>query len=312
MKREVKIGVFALLMLVALYAMFNYFKGQNIFSSTNDYYVVYENVSGLEVSSPVDIKGMQVGVVTDVQLDTESDGVRVTMQVKKAYPIPVDSRARLYSTSIMGGKGICLELGTSSEVFEADAEIPASVEADMLGSITSQVGGLVDGLQTTLGKVNGTLDGVNGVIADNSATIKDAVANVDDITANVNKLLADKGDEIRSIVDGLNSLADNLKNNSEKIDGIIASVDNIADSLQSADLRGVVDNLSTTLSELSVTLANVNQGDGTVSKAINDPELYNSLVSAVDNLSVLLADLKENPKKYINVTVFGRKEKEAQ
>ena len=296
-------------MMFALYAMFNFFKGKNVFSNTNDYYVVYENVGGLQVSSPVDIKGMEVGVVTGIELDSESEGVRVTMQVKKAYPIPVDSRARMYSTSLMGGKGICLDLGTSSEMFEDEATITAAVEPDMLGGLTSQVGDLAGGLQTTLDKVNTTLDGVNGVIADNSAAIKGAVSNVDDITANVNRLLADKSTEIRGIVDGLNSLAANLERNSDKIDGIIADVEGITDSLQEADLRGVVDNLAVTLNELSATLASVNGGDGTVSKAINNPELYNSLVSAVDNLSVLLADLKENPKKYINVTVFGGKDK---
>ncbi|MBP3425686.1 MAG: MCE family protein [Rikenellaceae bacterium] len=309
MKREVKVGLFALIMMFALYAMFNFFKGKNVFSNTNDYYVVYENVGGLQVSSPVDIKGMEVGVVTGIELDSESEGVRVTMQVKKAYPIPVDSRARMYSTSLMGGKGICLDLGTSSEMFEDEATITAAVEPDMLGGLTSQVGDLAGGLQTTLDKVNTTLDGVNGVIADNSAAIKGAVSNVDDITANVNRLLADKSTEIRGIVDGLNSLAANLERNSDKIDGIIADVEGITDSLQEADLRGVVDNLAVTLNELSATLASVNGGDGTVSKAINNPELYNSLVSAVDNLSVLLADLKENPKKYINVTVFGGKDK---
>lgn len=302
-------GLFALIMMFALYAMFNFFKGKNVFSNTNDYYVVYENVGGLQVSSPVDIKGMEVGVVTGIELDSESEGVRVTMQVKKAYPIPVDSRARMYSTSLMGGKGICLDLGTSSEMFEDEATITAAVEPDMLGGLTSQVGDLAGGLQTTLDKVNTTLDGVNGVIADNSAAIKGAVSNVDDITANVNRLLADKSTEIRGIVDGLNSLAANLERNSDKIDGIIADVEGITDSLQEADLRGVVDNLAVTLNELSATLASVNGGDGTVSKAINNPELYNSLVSAVDNLSVLLADLKENPKKYINVTVFGGKDK---
>lgn len=310
MKREVKVGVFALVMMVALYAMFNYFKGKNVFSNTNDYYVVYDNVGGLQVSSPVDIKGMEVGVVTNIELDEQSDGVKVTMQVKKAYKIPTDSRARMYSASLMGGKGICLDLGTSTEVFESGSVIPAAVEPDMLGGLTSQVGDLAGGLQTTLDKVNTTLDGVNDVIADNSATLKDAVSNVDDITANINRLLADKSAEIRGIVDGLNSLAANLERNSDKIDGIIANVEGIADSLQAANLRGVIDNLSVTLDELGTTLSSINGGEGTVSKAINDPELYDSLVSAVDNLSVLLADLKENPKKYINVTVFGgRKDK---
>ncbi len=298
-------------MMFALYGLFNYFKGQNIFSSTYNYYVVYDNISGLEVSSPVDIKGMQVGVVTDVQLDPQSDGVRVTMQVEKKYPLPIDTRARLYSVSLMGGKGVCLELGSASEVYEPESTITADVEPDMIGALTSQVGTLADGLQTTLNKVNEALDGINGVIADNSQTIKGAVANVDAITANVNRLLADKSSEIRGIVDGLNSLAANLERNSDKIDTIVEDVAGITTSLEEANVRGVVDNLSTTLAELSVVLNSVNNGDGTVSKAINDPELYSSLVDAVDNLSHLLADLKENPKRYINVTVFGRKEKES-
>lgn len=308
-RKEVKVGLFALLTIAVLYLMLNYFKGKDLIGRNVTYYAMYDDVTGLQVSSPVDIRGMKVGVVTAVTLDDKSGLIKVAMQVDKHYRIPVDSRAKLYSSNLMGSKAIELEMGKSADLLHKNGTMQSYVEADVLGEIGGKVGSLADDLHNTLSKVNDAVDNINSIIEQNSEGIHGAVNNIDGITANINTLLKDKSEQIKNIVDGLNALSDNLQKNSEEINSIIANASTVTDSLRSADLKGVINNLSSAVGELHTTLAAVNNGQGSVGKAINNPDLYNSLVDAVDNLSTLLTDLKRNPKKYINVTVFGRKEK---
>ena len=110
MKKELKVGLFAVLVLVVGWGVVRYLKGSSIFSKTNTYYAYYEQVSGLQPASYVVLYGVKVGSVTNITLDEDpSKGVEVEFTVDKRYKIPVDSKAKIFSDGIMGGKAIDIE-----------------------------------------------------------------------------------------------------------------------------------------------------------------------------------------------------------
>ena len=81
MRREVKIGIFAVLMIGALWAGIRFLKGFDIFSRNAVYYAAYDQVDGVQNASPILIRGVKVGAVTDISFDP-SIGNEVVLQLK--------------------------------------------------------------------------------------------------------------------------------------------------------------------------------------------------------------------------------------
>ena len=114
LSREVKIGLYAIITLAALYWGINFLKGQDIFSSSHKYYATYDQVNGVQKSAGIVIKGFKVGVVSDISYDPQkSDRIIVEFSIKRKFQIPENSKARIYSDGLLGGKAIEIELGDS-------------------------------------------------------------------------------------------------------------------------------------------------------------------------------------------------------
>lgn len=304
MKREVKIGLFALAMLSCLYLGINYLKGKDFFSGDTTYYAHYDQTGGLQTSSPVLLRGVKVGSVTGIEIDPEnSDKVHVTVGIKKRINIPVDSRLKLFSNGIMGGKAIELIPGTSDNMFERHAVIPSESESGLLEFASMSMESIIGEATRVMNSLEATSNSLNAIIADNAENIHGIVANLDETSrqfaeARIGKMLGDIG-EFSAV----------LKNNSARFDNIIGNFDEISDALAGADLRGTVDSLGRSIDRLNTVLAGLSDGNGSAGMLLTDPALYDSLVAASGNLSALLADLQENPKKYVHFSLFGKKNK---
>lgn len=81
------------------------------------------------------------------------------------------------------------------------------------------------------------------------------------------------------------------------------------DNLAKADIAGSVENLKATIAGLNAVVAKLNSQDGSLGKLMNDKTLYNNLTNTVRSANILLDDLRVHPKRYVNVSVFGRKDK---
>lgn len=150
-----------------------------------------------------------------------------------------------------------------------------------------------------------TLDNLNAILADNRAGLNATVNNMASITGNLNEVMTEEKGSLRNIIANLNSLSQMLKDKEGQIDNILTNVDRFSDSLSQSKFPTAIAEMTQTLDQLNATLNKVNSGEGTIGKFVNDQALYDSLVDASANLSALLHDIKANPKRYINISVFG-------
>lgn len=299
MKREVKIGIFALLMLGCAWAGIRFLSGIDIFSRNNEYYAAYDQIGGVQAASPVIIRGVKVGTVTDIEFDpARSEKVVLQLTVKRQIRIPKDSEAKIVSSSIMGSKSIEIRLGDDTAVL-ADGDTLRSGRdrdlMDMAGSeldfVKQRVAQLTDSLTRTLG-------GINALVAANAAGLTGTIDHLNGITGNVDELLVSEREALRSTLRNLSSFSGRL--------------DSIGDDLGRMTSRladdAFMDNLTGAAERLNGVLAALDSEEGSAGLLLNDPELYRSLTEASDRLGALLADLKEHPKRYVHFSLFGRSE----
>ena len=299
--REFKIGFFGVAMLALLYWGINFLKSKDLFASDNEYYAVYDQVNGLEPSASIVIKGFKVGTVSSLSYDpAKSQNVVVSFAVKSKYPIPKDSKALIYSDGIMGGKAIEIVLGSSPEML-----LYSEINKDFLETAGSEFEFIKQRANDVISRLTVTLDNLNAILTDNRAGLNATVNNMASITDNLNEVMTDEKGSLRNIIANLNSLSQTLKNKEGQIDNILTNVDRFSDSLSQSKFPTAIAEMTRTLDQLNATLNKVNSGEGTIGKFVNDQALYDSLVNASTNLSALLHDIKANPKRYINISVFG-------
>lgn len=303
MKKEVKVGLFAISMLLIGWGVIRVLKGADLFGNTNTYYAYYEQVGGLQEASQVMLYGVKVGTVTSVSLDDDpTKGVQLTMEVDKRYKLPVDSKAQIFNNGLMGGKAVEIIFGSSSEILPDEGTLQSQQSVDLMEMASTEMGGLLEKVTTIMDNLTQTLEGINALMTQNTESITSIVSNVDGVTGNVNAMLAKEREHLEEALASLSKFSKSLGDNTEQIDSIIGNMDKFSSDLAASNLIAEVEGA---VAQLNKVLASVNDENGSVGKLLRDDELYDSLAEASDNLSVLLADLKENPHRYINVSVFG-------
>ena len=267
LRREFKVGVFAVIVIAVAWWGIKWLGGQNVLLTSNIYYVYYDNVSGLQESSRVKLRGVEVGNVRDITL--ENDRVKVEIAVESQYEemIPVNSVAEMGSAGLMGGVEIVIIQGDAAEFMEDGATFEGRVKADMIGTLADKGAELMDGLNTTVG-------GVNALLEDNAQKISTLVSNLESMSASIDGIMSASSANIKSSISNLNSFTATLSENTGRIESMLANLDSFTGELAEAQL---VEQLTTTVNDLNTVLATIQSGEGSVGKLVNDPELYDSL-----------------------------------
>ena len=295
MKKEVKIGIYAVVILLCAWAGIRFLSGLDIFGRTRTYTAHYESVVGLQDAAAIVISGVKVGQVTGVEVNKERGGVDVTLSVSSDFDIPTDSRATMFSAGLMGGKSIEIKLGNATDHLKNGDAIATDVTLDMFDTLAAELGDIKERVTLLLDNVNKTILGVDSLVSDNSQNITVAIASLNAVMADLKR---------SNIIGNIDGFCATLNQNSAKLDSLVTDLGSVAHSLSEQDLGA---KLNKAITEVDTLLAKVNSGQGSLGNLVSDEKLYKELAQASQNLSVLLADLKENPKRYINVTVFGRK-----
>jgi phospholipid/cholesterol/gamma-HCH transport system substrate-binding protein len=307
---ETKVGVLAAFAITLLILGFNFLKGKNLFEKKDTVYAVFQKVESLSTSDPVKINGLQVGIVSDIEEKDENlTGIIVSIHITKSVNIPDNSYA-VISANPLGSTTVNIVKGTSA-VFLNDGD---TVQTNPSSGLMDEIKGV---LSPTVGQVNGTLKSVDSLVEQLGSTLdpktrsnlQAVIANLSSASASLNTLLNTQQGALAATLNNMSAVTGNLKNNNDSINRIIGNVETMTRKFSALDLQKTLSKLETAVDNLNLTLKKVNSNEGTLGLLMNDPKLYNNLNSTTNSLNVLLQDIRLHPKRYVNVSVFGKKDK---
>ena len=113
------------------------------------------------------------------------------------------------------------------------------------------------------------------------------------------------------ILTKVQSLTSNLEKNNDKLTNILTNFSNISDSIAKSNIKTTIAHANLAVSQVNNMLEGINNGKGTLGKLVKNDSIYNNLNRASNDLDLLLLDLREHPKRYVSISVFGRKDKKS-
>ena len=300
-KKELKIGVFVVVVLVTSFFVINYLRGKDIFNREVEVVAYFDTVDGLAASAPVTVKGFKAGKVTEVAYIPSEGNFKVTCSVLKEFQIPADSKMTIYATDIMGSKGVKLDLGSSQTMVEDGGSLAGAIEAGLLDGLAGQLTPMLSKVGNTLDSLNVTVSSVNKLLSDaNQARISNTLAHLENTMKNVSAVAASiegRSEDLNAFITNLSDLSGKLNSVVEKLDGTVEGVSQVVGTISEADIKGVVESFHTLLN-------NINDPDGTVGKLLVDGSIYDSLDTLLIDIDSLINKIQENPKKYMKLSVF--------
>ncbi len=299
--KELKIGVFVVIVSVASFFLINYLRGEDIMNREIEVVARYETVDGLVASAPVYIKGYKAGKVSEVTYNPESEDFQVICSIRKEFHIPADSRMTIYGVDIMGTKGVRIDYGSSDVMVEDGGTLQPSLEAGLVDGLAAEIGPLLSKVSSTLDSLGVTVSGVNRVLSEkNTASITNTLAHLERTMADVRGIAASvqgRSAELEAFIENLADLSESFNGIAAKVDTTVAGVNELMVTLNEADLDKVVGSMNTLLE-------NINDPEGSVGKLLTDDSVYNSVDELLNDVDTLVKKIQENPKKYIKISVF--------
>ncbi|GAA5222095.1 MlaD family protein [Membranihabitans marinus] len=342
MSKEIKIGILTIVGIGLLFWGYNFLKGQNLFNSTSTYYVQYDNINKLQISAPVFINGYQVGSVQTIDIDPKDmQNIVLGLSVDPKIKLPQNTVAQLVADGVMGDMaiilkytGVCNDDCVTSGSYLKSEKVgflhsliaPGDLDAYMK-NIKMGIGGIVD----TVNHIVRSEEYQDSELGELTKSIKNTITNLESTTSNLNLLIQSNAKAMNQLLTNLSSITSGIDDNQSSLTNSIKNIETLTHQFANAkldstiidtrstiktmgdagqQLNGTLNSLNQTTDKLTTLLTGINTGEGTVGKLIKDEQLYNNLQSATKNLDLLLQDFRLNPKRYVNVSVFGKKQED--
>jgi phospholipid/cholesterol/gamma-HCH transport system substrate-binding protein len=307
---ETKVGALTILALALLFIGFNYLKGRDVFSQSKKIYAVFTDLGSLEKSNEVKINGLPVGSVYDKrEKDKDVSAIVVTIQLTRDINIPKNSVAYI-SSSLVGSSYIVIERGNSSELLQDEDTITTRLETGILGDVKAQLDPTISSVRNILDSLKKTLGGINQLLdTENRNNLKQAMANLNTASANLNTLLNSESGALARSLQNAEDFTGTLKASSQDIKATLQNTKKVSEQLAAMPLAATVDSLEQLIGSLRSTLQRINQGQGSLGALLQDRTLYDQLQQTVLSAEILMDDLRTHPKRYVQVSVFGKKDK---
>jgi phospholipid/cholesterol/gamma-HCH transport system substrate-binding protein len=301
--REIKTAILVISSILLFIWGYSFLKGRDLFTSDKNVFVVYDNILGLAPSAPVTLNGFKIGKVNQIKINPDGK-LLVELQIQNQFPISKSSVAEIYDSGLVGGKEIAIipNLEDKSVIDDGDYLKP-SKKLGLTENIAVKLEPLEKKIELVLDNANSMLVNINQIL-DTSTQ-----ANLKNSFAELSKTLTEFSQISKSANQILDENKVGLKSMVSNFDKTSANLASISDSLEKANIGKAVKNLEKTLASVDKIMADLNAGNGTMGKLIKDDKMYNNFTSASKELELLLEDLRLHPTRYVNVSLFGKKEK---
>ncbi|WP_234110004.1 MULTISPECIES: MlaD family protein [Chryseobacterium] len=308
--KEIKAGLIALFAIIGFVFLFQFMKGKSLFTTDNIFYAKFDNVEGLAASNPVSINGLKVGQVDRIIPITEKDGkihFVVKVMVDDNFEFSKKSTLEIFEPGLMSGKEMRINLAYGQPMAKDGDTLEGAFKLSLMNNISSQIGPVKDQLQLVLKRIDSLTNNANQMLNDdNKAAIRALLINLNKTVSafegtsrQTNALLANNDPRIQKVLDNANLATISAKTAIDKYG-------RVADEVDVKKLNNAIDKLSQTSDKLNSVISGIQNGEGSLGKLTKDEELYKNLNESSQNLNKLILDLKENPKRYLNFSVFGK------
>lgn len=314
LSRELKVGFIAILALAALYWGLNYLKGSNLFDNHRYFYAIYSRIDGLKAARPVNINGFQVGQVDEIYFHPNNTGqLVVKIAMTNDFAIPRDSKARIYSSDLLGEKAIELDLGRSTELAAPGDTLISDIQLSLSEEVNKQVAPIKEKAEKLIGSIDTVMILASGFLTEETKSnftrtfesIRRSFATLEHSMNLFDTTLTHSRGGLEETVNNLAAVTRSLKNNREKLESIFSNLDQISDSLTQINFQQTFAAVDEALIATRNVMEKVDEGEGSLGKLVNDAEIYQRLNSAAEQMNLLLLDLRYNPKRYVNFSLFG-------
>lgn len=317
---ETKIGILAVVGIALLVFGVSFLKGKNLLKKEKHVYAVFEDIQGLTKSNPVVINGLQVGNIEALDGGKDMKRIIVTVHLTQDVNIPNTSLA-VINPSLLGSVSLVIQLGNSNTYLKTGDTLTTTLSGGafdealkMLNPVLYEVRNAVKSLDSVLHIITGVFDpstknNVKSILENLSKTTASFSVTAGSLQTFMNP---QTGDLARTMKNA-NAFSTTLVQNSSKISGIMANAQKATGNLANLDFQKTLTTLDNTVNDLRTNLAKVSSGltstKGSLGLMLNDTKLYDNLSGTSNKINILLDDIRVHPKRYVNISVFGKKDK---
>jgi phospholipid/cholesterol/gamma-HCH transport system substrate-binding protein len=313
---ETKIGILAVVGIIILVLGFNFLKGKDLFKKSTHIYAVYTDVQGLAKSNPVVINGLQIGRIENLDGGEDMKRIVVTVTLSKDVNIPENSLA-VINPNLLGSPSLEIQLGNSTKYLKNGDTLITSLSAGafdqalkMINPVLYEVRNAVKSLDSVLHIVSGVFDPTT------KANVKGIIANLNTTTGafaltaeSLQKMMDIQNGALAQSMQNVNTFTANLNSNNEKLNAILANTQKASANIAAIDIQKTLDSLNVAVNNFKNGSEKINSKEGSLGLLLNDKTLYNNLQGTSNKLNILLDDIRVHPKRYVNISIFGKKDK---
>jgi phospholipid/cholesterol/gamma-HCH transport system substrate-binding protein len=301
--KEIKTGVLVMTGLVMTIFSFNYLKGINLLEKSRHFIVVYDNVEGLVASNPVTINGFKIGNVQKINLSADgSNKLEIKLIIDNEVEFSKSSKAELYETGLIGGKAIAIIPNyQDGSIAESGDYLQGTIKPGLTELVNQKLTPLQDKLESAIQNADKVVLNINELLSDDTKTsLQQSILNFKNISESLNETT----NNVNSIIlNNSNAIENSLKN----IESSSKNINEITKSVSDANVSDLISKLNSTVSNFNLTLNKINNGNGSVSKLLENDAIFNNLEKATSELEALINDIKVNPNRYVHFSIFGKK-----
>ena len=313
---ETKIGILAVVGVLALVFGFNFLKGKSFFKKERHVYAVFEDIQGLAKSNPVVINGLQIGRIIGLDGGKELKRILVTVELTQEVSIPNNSLA-VINPSLLGSVSLEVKLGNSNIYLKNGDTLLTTLSGSafdnalkMINPVLYEVRNAVKSLDSVLNIIGNVFDPAT------KNNIKSTVENLNIVTssfaitaASLQSLLNPQTGALAKSLNNVNAFTSNLSANNSKFNNIVSNADKTTSNFANLNFQKTLTTLDNTVNELKAGIDKINTKNGSVGLLLNDTKLYDNLASTTNKINILLDDIRVHPKRYLTISVFSKKDK---
>jgi phospholipid/cholesterol/gamma-HCH transport system substrate-binding protein len=310
LSNETKIGILAIVAIAVLVLGFNFLKGQSLFDKSDKLHAVFHKIDGLTTSNAVIINGLQIGTVHELkEKDRTLDSIVVTINLSKDIDIPTNSIAYI-NKDLLGAASIAIELGNGNQFVKSGDTLNTQVTTGIMEDVKASLNPALNNVNGTLKSVDSLIEVMGGYFDPNTRNnFQRIIANLSATSASLQSLLQSQSANLQQTLGNMNQITGNLARNNENINRTLANFEKASSNIADLNVKQTMDSLNYTVSQLNAAVSKINTNDGSIGLLLNDKKLYQNLEGTTRSLNILMDDLRVHPKRYVNISIFGKRDK---